>query len=661
MRNKSELPDSGAGQPSKRSLQDARGRFGPLTHLLFAGLAGAGSLTIAWLILWPGSPVDRLGSPVVIAADSSRESVQSEASPVELQSPAAHSVAARVALVPRPTEARVAEEESSAGRLVCNVLDEFWQPVPEAQIWIDDGGWRPAGLSDELGRFDLHFDPRAWERMFDAGDAIRLGARAVGRRPSLVTTIEEAPPTELRLVLRGPGAALRLQVETPEGRAIPDARIDFLTTTNPRSPESLLVLVSGEEWAQPTPAPGARTDVWGTAVFDGLEPGTRSLAVRAEGYRSRTERVQLAPGPPLFLRLSLAPIAGLSGVALGPDGRPIPGTIVCARGIDGSWECMANGDDQGRFEFFELPAQVVQLTAEARTQGVLTHQAQTTLSLIGGRVAHWDPVLGSVRLLTGRLLDARGLPLSGWRVEGQSGEGEPAMNATSSTDENGAYDLAVSPRTELLQVLFFHPSAAGGFATRTLELAAREREAPIVELEEDEEFVSPIRGRLLASNGEGLPAGPVLLKRLADHSSLTLELFPGTGRFESPALPPGSYVLTVPMHGRGWAFDQRLVVNGREPLELGTIELPATGQLHLQTENSNRREFCAELRIDLLRPGIAPDYAMPVLLGSIEIPIQLELAPGSYRLRQVGADERSWTPLTIESGQTTLLAIAANE
>lgn len=652
--------------PSSRQSSQREGiaRIDPLVHVCFALLACGLSLAIAYFTFASDGPFARFEAPLVHAAPGEGTRVAIETQTAEQRQAFDRFVLASAKSSELPVPPTLADEEQLDGLLRCSVVDESWAPVTRAEIWLNqDGNWRLAGRSDANGLLLLRYRIKRWEERLRAGEPVQLGARGSIHGPSLVSDIAGEIPKELRLILRGRAASLRLEVTNPSGQPVAGAFVSFEEFGSSHHDNPLTVLVAPGEHRQPTPAPSAQTDQWGSITFDGLEAGTRRFTIEAEGYRRRPMSLEIAPGEARLLRVKLAPLAQLQGQVIGANGRPAAGALVSATGGPGGQVHSVHCDESGRYALSEIPAGTLELIAELRQEGFATHDARATLFLSAGESGQWSPILQPVSVLSGRLLDHWGQPLAGWRValEEEGDEATPLRYAM--TDESGQYNLVVQESFATQRLSFFHPYAPEGIPTQRIALLDQDREPILddVELEEGDESASAIRGRVVGANGRPLGDHPILLQRLSDQATYRFDPDPDTGLFETPALPPGAYILRFPRVGHGWALDQRLVVDGGRPLDVGTIELPETGQVRFLTASDNRREACVQMHVELMRSGVANGFGLPVMLGRIELPIQLEFAPGDYRLRLPEAGGRRWIDFNVSSEGATQIIVPGTE
>lgn len=620
--------------------------------MLLALLVSGASLIFAAYLLWPGSDRAWPGPDPVRAApsrvDGGAPVARGEALPPN---------GGRVVLATHEPEVELAAPEPVAApavQLSCLVVDDGWRPVQGAEVWIDEGVWRLAGLSAEDGTFALTYDSEEWGRRFEAGRDVRLGARSREHGPALVTRLDALPSAQVRLVLRGAGAGLVAEVTDALGRPIAGARIAFHDDLLPQTSSSLAVLDASGNYTCPTPVQTTTTDAWGRAKLFGLEPGERRVSIERDGYLTLHLGLTLTEGDVAEHRLRLERAAGVRGHVLRADGGPLAGILITGIGPDPQTSVSTTCDAEGKFELSGLPAGPVSLFAEVLQDKRVTHAARTQRTqrtLRAGEWWRWNPTLSPVELLSGRLLDAWGDGLVGWRVELRSGE--EGNEADALTREDGTYELPRPRQFAASQLFFFHPDALGGLPSRIVSLHEGEAELPPVDLEEGQELASRIRGRILRPNGQPALGQSIAVHRMIDHTVLAVHPDKLTGEFETPALPPGDYMLVLPNHGNGWTPDKLYLLDGRQVLDLGVLELPTKGKLSIYTQNSDRRADSVYMRMELLRPGIGVGHGLPVFIGAAEVPRQFSLAPGNYRLELPQDDSIETIEFTIVSGQTT--------
>ncbi len=607
----------------------APGRSGePLLHAALALVVSTACLLLAWWTLWPSGDADGLGGRAVLAA------------PGRVAAPAP--VSAGLA---RPDRVRTPEEGSVAARPPREpaeragvVVDGWGRPVAGAEVWLDDGDWRLATHTGPDGRFQVE------------AEGGRLGARHAAHAPSLVLEIGRTDG-DARLVLGGPAAGL--EVEAVDGTGVPligvEIRLDPPRDADGTGP--LRVLDAAGRLRELTPAPLAVTGPGGRALLQGLAPGRRTLRAELAGHSPLLTELRLLEGERGRRRLVLFSSARVEGVVRGPDGQPLAGVLVEALCLDSWLRTTTRTDGAGAFTLDGLPAARIRLeaSAEGPDAGLLGATAERTL-LPGERV-DWSPVLEPRAGLRGRLVDGDGAPLEGWGVERADDGAEGVPRSRARTDADGRFELSASPGSLEERLLLYHPLARHGVPSRSVE-----RPAERIELTEDEIRVGVLSGRVVHADGTR-PAGALLrLRRLSDGAVAGIRLG-DDGSFVTPPLPAGDYAAIFPHHGRGWCPDRPWHVDGHGPQDLGCIVLPARGTLALSTSSTGRAAETTTLRLELLRPGLGADGGLCALDGAVEAPLQLDLAPGRYRVSFPARPELGPREVVVQGGVTTTLAL----
>jgi len=103
-----------------------------------------------------------------------------------------------------------------------------------------------------------------------------------------------------------------------------------------------------------------RTDDLGRFRYPDLAPGKYRVYARPRGRPQTSEAVELATGAaePAFVRLEAGGGDGFRIAVEGPDGAPLPGVAVQARGHDGSGSVRQETDAEGIADFAGLPGPV---------------------------------------------------------------------------------------------------------------------------------------------------------------------------------------------------------------------------------------------------------------------------------------------------------------
>lgn len=190
----------------------------------------------------------------------------------------------------------------------------------------------------------------------------------------------------------------------------------------------------------------ATSDENGGAIFAGVTAGTYTLSARdpASGLIAATAGT-IEVGETLQQTLALQPVADIAGRVLGADGETmIPGVQVRLLSRErGVLSQFVTGDD-GRFTFDTLPLSdgpyildaFIDGRLRARVPGVVLSQANQT------RVQ--DVQLMEVGVVSGRVTDASGTPMTGATVTMQSLEGL-RLSYDARVGEGGRYTLPAVP------------------------------------------------------------------------------------------------------------------------------------------------------------------------------------------------------------------------
>lgn len=161
----------------------------------------------------------------------------------------------------------------------------------------------------------------------------------------------------------------------------------------------------------------------GEFAFDDMLPGWYSFEVWAPGFApTRSEPAKLLPGETLNISVPLKPAAGLRGVVVNEDNKPVPGARVSLRmndylgiewltgdGRDALWFQTTSTDTNGRFELRDVMRGTYQLEVSHRNYAITR---RNDVQARPGRVRELDDfVLERAGTLRGVVLDANGSPL----------------------------------------------------------------------------------------------------------------------------------------------------------------------------------------------------------------------------------------------------------
>ncbi|MBN1422679.1 MAG: carboxypeptidase regulatory-like domain-containing protein [Planctomycetes bacterium] len=431
--------------------------------------------------------------------------------------------------------------------LAGRVLDSSAAPVPGVRIVARricddrDGSLAPTDAwtteTDESGGFRLESLPSG---------GYRLDAFATEDRP-FSSQVVMAPSESTQIIRRRMIAwTLRGTVTDETGDPVPDAA----------------VAVSG------TPA-NARTGSGGdyVLVVPSLEaPGIDAVVeVSHPGYREGRRTIPIPwDEDEIAIEASFVlergePSDSLHGRVLGPDGFGVAGARLRLIREDVEIRRYGRSRDDGRFEFLSLPAgggywieaQGAPPCARKRVGPFRVDDAPRDIVVFLD-----DQDRGRI---TGVLRTSRGRPLRHVRLLVRDEDSDAAANPVI-TDEDGGFDLDRAPAGLLeIQSLSTPTISVRGIPLEPLAHRHVSIEAPLGDQE--------IRGRLLASNGEPVPAARLLLSitRLSFGLEVRVHLRASsddTGLFTFAGIAGGACRLSAEGPDGGQAVSEFLLPDG---------------------------------------------------------------------------------------------------
>jgi hypothetical protein len=620
--------------------------FEPLAHVLFAlALSGASLLMAVWT-LWPSSE-QQGGTSFVHAAETHAAELEAPWN-ASLSLAEVHQSPRIEAQDPLPWASPL-DSASPALRLRGTVVDEFWRPIPYAALWVDRSPWKQWAVSDAFGVFDVKV-PKKWvEQLQSTTNSLRIAARSARYAPSRILSLSQVPSTSLQLVLAERGASLNLEFTDETGSPLQGVRVRLDSV-----PGADCSALERQLESKRMPAPPTVSDNWGLARLEGLAPGPQEVVFERAGFSRRQGRITLLPGDVSTRIIVMKRSASLQGHLVRADGGPLQQSLVRATCEETLEVFETHTDHSGHYVLSDLPAGSIQLFARGPERVLLRVEARTRRELSGGQIEHWSPTLYRVQRISGQLLASSDRPLEGWRVEVR--DADAAGESTSSlTDANGAYELPAGNPSGMRFISFFHPDAGRGIPTRSQSLQGRDGHVDDVELEEDETHVSRLTGRVLNPFGHAAAGVHLVLHRSLGRDFVQVDV-DDDGRFGTPPIPPGLYIPVFSQHGMGWTPDNPIRMEGIEEFDIGTLQLPLQGRLSVMTSTADRYSEQRELALDLLRPGISPEFRLPIFRGSLEAPVEIVLAPGDYELSFPGILAPP-VVVHIESGECTVYTL----
>jgi RNA polymerase sigma factor (sigma-70 family) len=459
------------------------------------------------------------------------------------------------------------------------VLDPREQPVAHAELWLSARDYtKDTGLWTERAGADGRF------RLRDVQPRRALAARATGHAAEAAILLPGAPGERVEITLRvaSSGARLRGLVRNAAGEPIAGAVLfvgDAMDT-------GFLGGGTGLGTFHGPPPESASTDADGRFEVEVVQTMPSSVWACAEGFAVRQQGVTITE-PETRLEIELVAAASIAGLVRDELGNPAPSVEVFAlqAGISESGLDYGPGwarprtwsAADGSFRLERLRAGPTVLYAKQ----VHLCEARAEVELVVGEKLRWDARLRRGGDIAGVVVDERGAPLAGLAVSASSEEGGEADSILSTqSDAEGRFRLTGAVRERyLLSVRERHgvldaPLQLDGIApgTEGLELVFPDRNRASARFE----------GRLVDASGAPFGFSRLELRRIEPDStwrSGSHEPSETDGRFETPLLPPGRYVLSTssPELGR-WTIGTFELAAG-EARDIGTHACPAPGSL----------------------------------------------------------------------------------
>ena len=519
----------------------------------------------------------------------------------------------------RTVELTVADAFTVAG----TVVDPRGEPVAGAEIW-GQGRHRSWPNAERLARTDStgRFHVRGF-----AGNGV-LGARAAGHLPSVTLEVRSMPVDErghktATLELGEAGGRVSGHVLDPDGRPVAGASVH----AGPRG-GGMVQLPDGRWALEPGPAP-ARTDAQGAFLLHGdVSAGTHEVTVVARGYPAWQGEVVVVDGTTTSLDVRLEHPASIAGRVVDAGGRPVAGArVLAAKESPGGHyfhrfpPSEARSDEDGRFTVTwlapgerELNASVPDRPQLGKARGVVACEAGTTSAC--------ELVLDPGRRIAGRVVDAHGQPLAGWRVRGhvdpRRGTNRPVV---STTDAEGAFELANLAEGACLLVVGdpegrYDRASLDGVAPNTLDV--------LLVVEDADAADGGFFGHLRDADGRVPGDVQLVLQPAGGEFGEFVDFDLTSGTFEGRA-HPGAYSLLVLRGASTVGHGRRFEVREGAEVDVGEIVIGLPGRLVLSIPALTAKEL-ASLTFLLERP-YATSESLRLEDGRL---VSTDLEPGTW-------------------------------
>ena len=315
--------------------------------------------------------------------------------------------------------------------------------------------------------------------------------------------------------------AAQATVADPAGRLEASGELGILRGPIPFPPAAPLPLTPSTVGT--ATAGGFISDKRGAFRLSGLPPGRLVVTAAHPAYaRAASEPLEARPGATLSTRITLRSGQSVRGRVVDDRGAPVPGAELAADG-----NVLTVSDAKGEFTLEHVTGP---LSLEARAPGYVTARrtvAPDESAPIELQLAHAEGRLAGV------VVDDRGTPLSGARVEAQAATAPPK---TTVTDRAGAFrldGLAAGPYRVIVRHSDYAPLVSDGVSPgddARLQLTVG----------------AGLEGEVRDARTGGVPAGcRVELELAGERRPLALK----SGRFEATGLQPGAGLLRASAPG----------------------------------------------------------------------------------------------------------------
>jgi protocatechuate 3,4-dioxygenase beta subunit len=430
---------------------------------------------------------------------------------------------------------------------------------PSVRVLSEDSGTANAfqqQTTDAEGRF--RFDGLRRGGRFD------LRAKPSGYLPASVESVEAPTPEPLTITLKA-GRSLSGRVTGPAGEPVPQALLLL-------QEERVLRTSLGEAKTGDARSLGTTDEEGKLRVQGALAPGPAKLQVRAQGYRTKLQSLQVPEdGDVEDLEISLEKGGALEARVLDASGAPVPGARVWVSRLDaGDWailsQCKTGTEGRCRMEDLDLEPGRYRLSARAEGHG----SAETVLELGSGAAAR-DLVLHQGVEVSGRVLDDAGDPVPGADLALQPAGTIAGMGTTLTAFSSGDGSFRFP---DVGDGTYHLSGSASGFAQAQAPGEVQVAGQEIHGLELRLSLGARVTGKLLGLDPE--EAKNVII--VAFRQDLTspqpaLGQVDAEGRYRIERLGPGDWNVTAHTSGRSL----------QEPLHLAPGVREAVLDLHFQT------------------------------------------------------------------------------
>lgn len=336
-----------------------------------------------------------------------------------------------------------------------------------------------------------------------------------------------------------------------------------------------------------------------------------------------------------------AAAGAVRGRVLSTDGRPVPDAPVACLATDGAVVRRTTTDASGAYLLTPLPVGRVLVRAGGGPHGV----ANDVVVTIPGAPVDWQPRLLPTSTIRGIARDDVGGLLLEWNVELETPDGTFA--GLVQTDALGRFVCHEVPA--LADAMLWARDRSAPLPAAFLRTALPDGPAQNLELGS-----SPARLRVALHVPDDCRFAPVEVRLLQVESGRAARLQPTLrdNQYSAEGLPRGTYRLDVGAPILGWVEAATVDLNDRGLWDLGTIALPAPGQLRIDAPQPGSSPFAHEHELLRRLPELDARVATrPRPDGSHQ------LAAGEHVLLWRTAEGLHARTFVVQSGATTVLRI----
>lgn len=446
-------------------------------------------------------------------------------------------------------------------RIHGRVLDVDGRPAVGAQVYLlcrhEPYAGHVVARADENGSFAIADAP--------AERSLSLSAFAPHREPTpqhvMTARVGDDVAVELRFATRG--GAIGGRVTDERGAPVAGA----LVLVGPElGIDHVRAKAAGLGSVPPLRVRRTSTDEHGEWLVDGFVAGDTPVLVMKPLLAPWTGTALVVEGRTAHCDVVLAPGARLQGTVREERGAQVAGaTVRVSRGLVQTW--LVKSDAQGSYALDGLPLGPFPVVAAKDGAG----EARTTQTGVAGSALRWDPLLSRACTLRGRVL-ASGTPVSKARIDARCmPSAQRPWFADATTDAEGRFEITNCP--DALLHLDVRMTSSHFTLSKRDDVDPRAGEV-VLEVDPARVPSAFVVGRVLDPDGKEV-AG-------ADVSVLTDDYEWGgghalrsgaDGRFRSPAVPAGTWYLTVNVDGFAQISAPRRTVASTATLEFGDLVL----------------------------------------------------------------------------------------